>query len=442
MTSIRKRLLISILSVIVLVTVLLAIATYFAIREEMDELYDENMKQVAMVLARTGLENEHVLSGEISQNNKLKGEEEFLIQIWRDGKVVYTSHPAIDFRLQKEGRKNFGRTGFEENEWRYYQLKDKGDIIQVSQDLDKRHDVVEEIYRVLVVPILIQMPVLATLIWFLVGYGFKPLTLVSEHIRKRTSAFLEPLSEDKSPIEIKEMIHALNGLLIRLKSSLDTQRRFTADAAHELRTPLTAIRLQLDILKRADNAIEKEEAIGSLEKGINRSIRLVQQLLELARQEPENITHPLTRMNLQTVIKDSVEQALPLSHTKSIHLTSEIERELMIEGNAAQLGVMISNLINNAITYTQEQGNVKVHAYHHDNNIIVNISDDGIGINGNDKERVFDRFYRVIGTGTIGSGLGLSIVKNIAAFHQINITLLEGLNNKGTTFRLHMNSVK
>lgn len=442
MTSIRKRLLVSILSVIVLVTMLLAIATYFAVREEMDELYDENMKQVAMVLTRTGLEDEHSLLKESSQSTKLKGEEEFLIQIWRDGELAYTSHPAINFGLQTVGRKNFGRTPFEESKWRYYQLKDKDDIIQVSQDLDKRHDVVEEIYRVLVVPILIQMPVLAVLIWFLVGYGFKPLTFVSEHIRKRTSAFLEPLSEEKSPIEVKEMINALNGLLVRLKSSMDTQRRFTADAAHELRTPLTAIRLQLDILKRADSDTEKQEAMASLEKGINRSIRLVQQLLELARQEPENITHPLAKLNLRTVIKDAVEQATPLSHTKSINLSSQTHEDLFIEGNAPQLGVMIGNLINNAINYTPEEGSVQIHAYHHDNRIIVDISDSGIGIGNDDKQRIFDRFYRVSGTEAIGSGLGLSIVKNIAAFHQIDISILEGLDNKGTTFRLQINPLK
>ncbi|PZP56484.1 MAG: hypothetical protein DI586_03585 [Micavibrio aeruginosavorus] len=441
MTSIRKRLLVSILSTIILVTALLAIATYFAVREEMDELYDENMKQVAMVLARTGLEDDHSVLEEASENKKLKGEEEFLIQIWREGKIAYTSHPAINFALQKEGRKNFGRAIFEENKWRYYQLKDKNDIIQVSQALDKRHDVVKEIYRVLVVPILIQMPVLITLIWFLVGYGFKPLMLVSDHIKKRTAAFLEPLSVEKSPIEVRELLYALNDLLVRLKSSMDAQRSFTSDAAHELRTPLTAIGLQLDILKRASNAEEKEEAINSLDKGINRSIRLAQQLLELARQEPESITHPLTRISLNDVIKEAIEQGMTLSQMKSISLTFDLDQNLSIEGNAAQLGVMIGNLINNAIIYTPEQGNVKVIARKTDHQIFVDVSDDGIGIGTKDKERVFDRFYRVAGTGAIGSGLGLSIVKNIAAFHKIDIAILEGINNKGTTFRLLINSV-
>ncbi len=441
MTSIRKRLLISILSTIAVVTFLVAVATYFSVREEMDELYDENMKQVAKVLERTGLEAEHISSAILTNKGQLRGEEEFLIQVWRDGKIVYTSHPAIAFGLQPPGRKNYGRTVFEGSAWRYYQLQDNKDLIQVSQDIDKRHGAVNEIYRVLVVPILIQMPVLAALIWFLVGYGFRPLIQVSEHIKSRTASFLTPLSEDRLPLEIRELTDALNDLLVRLKSSMDIQRRFTADAAHELRTPLTAIRLQLDNLKRANDETEKEECIRSLEKGINRGIRLVHQLLELARQEPESLTYPVSRVSLDAVIRDVSEQLASLSATKSINFTADIEEGLWVEGNASQLSVMIGNLVNNAITYTPEQGNVQLHAHKNGARVIVDISDDGAGISDKDRERIFDRFYRVAGTGAFGSGLGLSIVKNIAAIHKISITILEGINGKGTTFRLGMDAI-
>ena len=440
MISIRKRLLTSILSIIIIITALLAIATYFSIREEMDELYDENMKQVALSLANIDIEKSgNSLNN--SSNSKLKGEEEFLIQIWKQKKLTYTSHPAIEFQLQQIGRKNFGRTTFQGNRWRYYQATSGTDTVQVSQDLSKRHDVIVEIYRVLVVPILIQIPVLIAVIWLLVGYGFKPLTLVSENIRKRTASFLEPISETTAPSEIQTMVGALNDLLIRLKSALNTQRRFTSDAAHELRTPLTAVKLQLDLLKRATSTDEKEEALVSLERGVNRSIRLVEQLLELARQEPENTMHPLEKVSLNDILNESAIHAEPLSKSKLINLSFSADKDLKVLGNAPQLLTMFDNLLNNAVLYTPENGNIRVTAKKNDNIIIAEISDNGRGIPDEHKHRVFDRFYRIAGTNVIGSGLGLSIVQNIATFHHARLSIHAGLDGKGTTFRIEIPAI-
>lgn len=436
MKSIRRRLLVSILSVIALVTLLLAVATYFSIRDEMDELYDENMAQVAVVLARTGLQDENISMAQASARETLKGEEEFLIQIWRGKNLAYTSHPAIRFTLQGLDGNGFGHTIFQGGKWHYYYLRHDRDVIQIAQDLEKRHAVITEIYRVLVVPILIQLPLLAGLIWVLVGYGFRPLTRVSNLIRKRTAAFLEPLPEDSVPAEIKVLVDALNDLLIRLKSALETQRRFTADAAHELRTPLTAIRLQLDILHRATSAGEKQEALETLEKGVARSIRLVQQLLELARQEPENVDTPFSVVNLGHVIEAAMQQAIPFGRSKNIELTVDIEDNLTLRGNAPHLSVMIENLVNNAILYTPEHGHARVEASRNGTHIVIEVKDDGIGIAPKDRERIFDRFYRVAGTGMTGSGLGLSIVRTIADLHGIEIEVREGLGGKGTNFRL------
>ena len=433
MTSIRKQLLVSILSVLALVTVLLIFATNISVRQELDELYDENMKQVALVLAKTGLEDgEAVL--ETNQRTSLDGEEEFLIQVWRQGALEYSSHPAIAFGLQPE--EGFGEAQFRGQEWRFYRLQHDDDVIQIAQDLHKRHGVVAEIYNVFVIPILIQLPLLAGLIWFLIGYGLRPLTRISSLIEKRTASFLEPLPGDSIPSEIKALVDALNELLVRLKIALDAQRRFTADAAHELRTPLAAVRLQLDILNRASDEQEKTDALGTLEKGVARSIHLVQQLLELARQEPENHEHPRTKVRLNDVIADVVEQARPTANGKAITLDARMESNLSMSGNPVQLGVMIGNLVSNAILYTPQNGHVTIAAENEGDQIILKVIDDGIGIDVNDRARIFDRFYRVAGTGQNGSGLGLSIVQNIATLHHIEITVLDGPNGKGTAFQL------
>jgi len=434
MSSIRKQLLLSILSVITVVTMLLAAATYFSVRNEMDELYDENMRQVAVVLANTGLEDEAAAVAHVSSSETLNGEEEFLIQIWRDGVLEYTSHPAIRFELQTID--GFGQIPFNERDWRFYRLDHDRNIIQIAQDLHKRHGVVAEIFHVLLVPIFIQYLLLGILIWFLVGYGLKPLARISGLIEKRTAAFLEPLPDDHAPVEIKSLVNALNDLLMRLKQALDSHRRFTSDAAHELRTPLTAVRLQLDILKRAQDAQEKDEAISTLEKGVSRSIRLVQQLLELARQEPGNMPHVWASVNLGDVIAEVIEQLTSLARQKHISVQTEIGEDLVLQGNAPQLAVMIGNLVNNAILYTPEHGRVLLTGKRENGHIVLDVADNGIGIPEKDRARIFDRFYRVAGMAATGSGLGLSIVTTIALAHGIDISLRDGLDGKGVTIRL------
>lgn len=435
MNSIRKKLLISILSVIAFVTLVLAIATYFSVREEMFEVYDENMKQIAIVLARTGLEDEKVSMQYASTRDKLDGEEEFLIQIWRGGILKYTSHPAIDFPLQNHPDGD-GSAIHKDKKWHFYRLRHDEDVIQIAQDLHQRHYVIAEISHVLIVPIIIQFPLLALLIWILVGYGLQPLNRISDLIKKRTASFLKPLPEENVPVEISSLVHALNDLLSRLQTALEIQRRFTADAAHELRSPLTAIRLQLDLLQRAGSNTEKTEAINALEKGVNRSIRLVQQLLELARQEPENAETPFTSVELAAIIQEQVDHALPISQAKHIALTTDLKTPTHIMGNSAKLSVMIGNLINNAITYTQDGGKIQITLIEQSAMIVLDVSDNGIGIKSDDRQRIFDRFFRVAGTGAIGSGLGLSIVKTVAELHDIQINVLDGIDGKGTTFRL------
>ncbi len=434
MNSIRKQLLVSILTLVVVVTALLVIATNISVREELDELYDENMKQVALVLAGTGLDDGIAAVTNPNMNKTLNGEEEFLIQVWRDGTLEYSSHPAIIFTLQPENE--FGTTEFNGRQWRYYRLDHDGAYIQVAQDLHKRHGVVAEIYNVFVVPILIQLPLLAGLIWVLVGLAMKPLTRLSRLIEARSASFLEPIADDGVPLEIRSLVDALNSLLVRLETALTAQRRFTADAAHELRTPLTAVRLQVDILKRATENDERADAMATLEMGVNRSIRLVQQLLEMARQEPENMQHPHSTVNLESVIRDVEEQLEPLARTKKIMLGVNIGRDLTVKGSAPQLNVMIGNLLNNAILYTPEKGHVTLTAHSDGENVIVDITDDGIGIAQKDMPRIFDRFYRVAGTNTTGSGLGLSIVRSIAVSHGIGIDVSPNPAGKGTRFRL------
>lgn len=314
MTSIRKKLIILILSVLFGATLLMATATYFIVREEVDEVFDENLKQVAHTILNTGpsVETQNL---QAPFGTKLRGEEKYLTQVWRNGVLKYSSYPHVELPLQeKDGR---GRVLFNDSKWRYYK-QSNGDIsVQLAQDLKERHSVVVEIYGFLLIPIALQFPILAGLIWVMVGYGLKPLSDISHLIRNRNPQFLDALPEENVPVEISDLVSELNDLLKRLKDALESQRRFTADAAHELRTPLAAVRLQLDILKRADDEEEAKAALLTLEKGVLRSTRLVHQLLELARQEPENVDAPFARADLAHIVEDIIEQSMPIAEAKT-----------------------------------------------------------------------------------------------------------------------------
>ena len=436
MKSIRRRLLITILAVLFLLTILLAAATYFSLRHEMDELYDGNMKQVAELLARTGIEDD-VLAIDQTRSPRFKSAEQFLIQIWQDDNLRYSSHPAIHFPRQNAG--GFADVMFEGKKWRYFSLMHGSDTIQTAQNVSGRRDVIGEIYQVIAWPIIFQFPIVAGLIWVLVNYGLAPLGRISDLIHRRSSRFLDPLPVDNIPVELGVFVSALNDLLQRLQAALQAQRQLTADAAHELRTPLTAVKLQLDMVNRALNEDDKAEMLATLEKGVERSIRLVQQLLELARNEPDQVEWQMEDADLKQIIDQVVEQEAMLANSKSIKLIVQSEPALVITANAPQMITMITNVVHNALIYTPAGGLVKINARRNNEQIILDIEDNGIGINEDERRRIFDRFYRATGTGVTGSGLGLSIVKNIADFHNIGLGLHTGADGKGIKFRFIFN---
>lgn len=439
MSSIRKRLNRSILGVFALATIAICIATYLGISHEMDELYDANMRQLAVLASSITADRALPLDAGSYTKKWPKGEQIFLIQVFDRGALDYSSHPMANFPLQEKS--GFGRVEFHGGTWSYYQENISGKTVQVSQNVKERRDVIHETYKAIIIPSLIQFPLMSIIIWLLTGYGFRPLSRISDLIQKRKVGFLSPIPPGDAPDEIKSLVTALNDLMRRLDAAMETQRRFTADAAHELRTPLTTVRLQLDLLKRAQSEEERDAAVQSLEQGVARSIHLVQQLLELARQEPDAAARPLVHVDLAALADQAALEQEPLARAKSITLHSSLEKA-EIAGDAAHLKILIGNLLNNAIAYTSDGGTVElVTRRARDGLTILEVSDTGIGIPEGERHRVFDRFYRVVGTGTSGSGLGLSIVKSIAERHNAGIEISSGENGKGTMFRILFSNV-
>ena len=242
-------------------------------------------------------------------------------------------------------------------------------------------------------------------------------------VATRSGEALEPLPGDRVPDEVKPLVAALNDLLVRLGGAIDVQRSFIADAAHELRTPLTAVQLQIQLAERARTDDERQAAFAQLKRGQARAAHLVQQLLTLARQEPGVAPQARSAVDLAQLVRLVVSEHAPLAADRNIDLGISHEDQARIFGDVEALRVMLGNLIDNAIRYTPPGGTVDVAVRLGAGTAAVEILDTGPGIPEDDRERVFDRFYRREATEASGSGLGLAIVKNIADRHRATVRL-------------------
>jgi two-component system OmpR family sensor kinase len=244
---------------------------------------------------------------------------------------------------------------------------------------------------------------------------------------------LEPLSDEKLPDEVRPLVGSLNDLLVRLTGALDRERAFMADAAHELRTPLTALHLQLGALTRAGTESERAEAMGKLSEGVQRAIRLVEQMLALARQEPRAEPVP-TRFALDELGREVVAELVPLADARRIDLGMSEAQSVMVRGERDAVATLIRNLVDNAVRYTPAGGRVDVSVERSAGmpaQALVRVVDNGPGIAREERARVFDRFYRQPGTRSPGSGLGLAIVKAIATAHGASVELGEAAHGPG-----------
>jgi signal transduction histidine kinase len=271
-------------------------------------------------------------------------------------------------------------------------------------------------------------------IWFAVGHALVPLRRLTAQVKARRVDALDPLGDSDLPEEVQPLVGALNDLLARLTVALERERAFMADAAHELRTPLTALHLQMGMLARAGDEAERTAAMQTLSQGVQRAIRLVEQMLSLARQEPRApAAHVPVR--LDDLAREIVAELVPLADAAQVDLGVSTAQPVTVPGDVESLRTLIRNLVDNAVRYTGAGGRVDVGvgvgAQEDPGAARLTVSDDGPGISAQDRSRVFDRFYRRTGTRPPGSGLGLAIVKAIADAHGATVTLADAAPGKG-----------
>jgi two-component system OmpR family sensor kinase len=308
--------------------------------------------------------------------------------------------------------------------------------IQVAQSTAARTELAADAALRLLGPILAVLPLLALLVWLILDRGLAPLARVARAVGARSPTSLDPLPADRLPSEVRPLVDALNGLLGRLGEAFTLQRRFAADAAHELRTPLTALALQIQLAERAPTDADRSASLAKLKEGVRRATRLVQQLLAMARLEPEAAETPLAPVALDALVQSVALELGPVAAAKPVALVVGRAEPLGITGNEEALRLLLSNLVDNALRYTPAGGRVELRAFRSGNDAVLEVADDGPSIPAAERARVFDRFYRVAGTDAPGSGLGLALVKQVADLHHARVELADGLDGRGLTARV------
>ncbi|CAM3811372.1 ATP-binding protein [Parendozoicomonas haliclonae] len=323
-------------------------------------------------------------------------------------------------------------------DWRTFSLylPEKNIWIVTAQRGDIRQEMGDIIAFQGILPTLFSLPVVFFLINWLVRRGLRPVNQMAGEMARRQATDLYPVTIENPVRELDPLITSTNQLLARLSEAFQRERRFVGDAAHELRTPLAGLGLHLQIAENRTGA-ERDQAITRALQGHRRLARLFEQLLILARTTPDSYQSHFQRVNLnklcQTAIADNIHPIL----NKQQQITLEGDKDIWILGDEAGLLIMINNLIRNAMLYTPEGGTIRLQLDNAENTVL-DISDSGPGIPIEQRERVFDRFYRIgsdrHASGVEGSGLGLSIVKHVVDLHHADITLadadLGGLNVK------------
>jgi len=429
MRSIRREL-VGWLSVGLLLAVVAAgVGTYLRARDEANALFDYQLREAAASLTGAPF-----TAGGPPGAGSPAGGGAMVVQIWdRSGVQVYLSQPQRD--LPQHAQLGFATIATANGDWRVFSTVSGNQVVQVAQPVSTRRELAANMALRTIMPLLAIVPFLALLVWFTIERGLRPLDQVAAAVAERTSSALEPLAEAELPREVRPLVHALNGLLGRLKHALGAQRAFVADAAHELRTPLTAVSLQAQLAERAATDAERAAALNELKAGLDRTTRLVEQLLTLAREEPGIANRPFAPVDLAAVGRAVVADHAQLAEAKRIDLgfadSDAGARPVSVHGDGAGLRTLLSNLVANAVRYTPEGGRIDVAAMIDEGMPALAVRDSGPGIPPSERERVFDRFYRAATTDTPGSGLGLAIVRSIADRHGAQIALGPGLDGRG-----------
>jgi two-component system sensor histidine kinase QseC len=330
-------------------------------------------------------------------------------------------------------RSGYSDTYFNGSEWRVFTLLSSGRGYRsvTAERIDVRNNLIDRVFSDLIILFIVLVPALALTMWFTLNRGLSPLHSLATQINHLGAEKLDSVSETNLPSEIQTISAALNQLLARLKNALSREKGITSDAAHELRTPLAAVKLHAELTKSAVTEADRCASIDQVLRGIDRTTHLVDQLLALARLEPESFSITLEAQNLKQLIIEETAMLAPIAEHKDIELSFIDCPEVRTKVDGGALRLLIRNLASNAINYTPANGKVEVRLFEQAEKACIAVEDNGPGIPKFEQDRVFERFYRARNHESSGCGIGLSIVKRVVELHKASLTLSTPESGKG-----------
>jgi len=434
MKSLRLRLLLLLGTAIILAAGVKFVLSLNAAMSVANNLFDDQMQRIALSLNASK-------GGDLDSQSSFQRNFDFVIQIWRADTVkVYQERP---YRyLPRQSPAGFSTVTLDNGDWRVFAIQSEQGTIQVAQKMKAReNEAIRLAINMLWSNVCVSI-ILIFVMWWVVTAAFKPLVHVQRQLTHRNPNSLEPVSTENVPSEVATILAELNSLLGRVHHVVQSQQQFVADAAHELRSPLTALKLQMQMLKRSSNELDREREVQLLSGGIDRSIRLVKQLLVLAQQD--TIIHAdaaITPLNVSDCIAEVLAEVAIFATEKHIDLSFLDPVNILVAVEPDSFRILLRNLLDNAIRYTPAFGAVTVSVASQDEAVVVSICDTGPGIPESELHRVTDRFYRLPGTTQRGSGLGLAIVKAIA--ERIHVSLeIRNSSNSGLVVKIGFKQVR
>jgi two-component system sensor histidine kinase QseC len=440
--SLQYRLLWSVLLVVGLVWLVVAVATWMDTKHEVGELLDAHLSQAAALLVSQPLEDlAQIVQPETPTLHDYQPK--VVLQVWHQNQLVLRSASAPEQPLAQPTQRGFSDITISTKAWRVFSAPgmDPHVVIHVAEQEEARADVRLASMRSVIWPMTIAFPLLGLAIWWAVRSAVQPLKRLGDQVAHRHPGESHPLHTLNVPLEAQPMVQELNRLFARTAELIEAERRFTADAAHELRTPMAAIRMQAQVAQGATDADERNEALQATLKGCDRATHLMEQLLQLARLDTEATIEP-EHTDLDACITAVLADLAPMAARRQQRMEwtpPSTAPPLRVSTPPGLTMVLLRNLLDNALRYSPDGGCVRLHTsvITHTNSdtttsttgtaprtaTCLTLQDSGPGLSAEDRQRLGERFFRVLGSGQPGSGLGWSIVTRITRLYGMSATV-------------------
>ena len=423
--SLRRHLLVLLLASVAAIWTAMGIASYVEARHEVDELLDAHLAQAAsLLIAQAGHDQDEF---EEHAPDVHRYARRVAFQLWEGGarlRLHSSNAPLVRLSGRDEG---FSDARIDGQRWRVFSGWDRERryLVQVGERTGGRDEIVKAIARNLLVPLAVALPILAIFVWLAIARVLRPLAILNREVAQRAPDHLAPIDAGRAPVEVAPLVRNLNALFGRVQAAIENERRLTADAAHELRTPLAALRAQAQVAHGATDDGERMHALDNVIAGCDRTAHLIDQLLTLARLEPETPKRAREIVSLAAVAQAAIADVAALALSREIEVELHEERSLQVHGDARLLGILLRNLLDNAIRYGPSGSVVRVDLTRRNDRVVATVSDRGPGVAPDERRRLGQRFERLGVADVPGTGLGLSIVKRIAVLHDATVSFDE-----------------